>query len=151
VLALLATAVLLAGAGVYVFDRPPTSFYLTFEWLATSHLPPLFGAVGWNLPSFAHAFGFSILTTCAISEHSSNQWRGCAIWFVLDSGLEAGQTKLVAAQVDKLMPDWFDGMPVLENVARFFTEGRFDSLDLAAVLAGCIAAWIVLSIVRGRG
>jgi len=43
-----------------------------------------------------------------------------------------------------MIPDWFAGLPLLENTEDFFLQGTFDFLDLTAITLGSIIAYFVL-------
>jgi len=45
----------------------------------------------------------------------------------------------------KIVPDWFERIPFLENTAHHFRQGTFDGLDLAAIAFGtAIGYWVLL-------
>jgi hypothetical protein len=51
----------------------------------------------------------------------------------------------------KIIPDWFSGVPFLENTRNYFFQGTFDVLDLAAVLIGSITGYYVLIVTMKKG
>jgi len=50
-----------------------------------------------------------------------------------------------------MVPDWFSGIPFLENSKNYFSSGTFDYNDLTAIAIGTILAYLVLSITNKRG
>jgi len=42
------------------------------------------------------------------------------------------------------MPSWFEGIPLLENTANYFILGSFDVMDLAAIAAGSLVAYLTM-------
>lgn len=49
----------------------------------------------------------------------------------------------------KLIPKWFDVLPLLESTERYFKQGVFDWADLAAIAVGSILAyWILVKTVK---
>jgi glycopeptide antibiotics resistance protein len=50
-----------------------------------------------------------------------------------------------------MVPDWFSGIPFLENSKNYFSSGTFDVNDLVAIVFGTIIAYFVLSITIKRG
>jgi len=46
----------------------------------------------------------------------------------------------------KIIPEWFAGIPFLENTENYFLYGTFDFIDLAAITFGAVMAYFVLLI-----
>jgi hypothetical protein len=44
----------------------------------------------------------------------------------------------------KIIPDWFTGIPFLENADNYFLQGTFDVMDVAAIAIGAGTAYFVL-------
>jgi hypothetical protein len=44
----------------------------------------------------------------------------------------------------KIIPDWFEGIPFLENTKNYFQKGTFDMVDLVAIAFGTLIAYLVL-------
>jgi hypothetical protein len=44
----------------------------------------------------------------------------------------------------KIIPDWFTGIPFLENTKNYFLKGTFDFIDLGAIALGTVIAYFVL-------
>ena len=76
----------------------------------------------------------------------SCQKRGCPIiclsWFFVDVAFELGQ-KFDAWSL-RLIPNWFSGIPFLENTENYFYRGTFDFIDLGAVAFGTVMAYHVV-------
>jgi len=51
----------------------------------------------------------------------------------------------------KIIPDWFSGIPFLENTENFFHKGTFDYFDLAAIIFGTAIAYFVLLTTNKKG
>jgi hypothetical protein len=149
---LIGIAALLVGSLVYLVDRPPNETYFVYSTSIRVSLynivPNLFGPIGKSLPAFLHVFSFILITAGLIS-----RWkRGCLIiclcWFLVDCAFELGQ-KFKELPL-KIIPDWFAGIPFLENSENYFLRGIFDVLDLGAIAFGTVAAYLVILISRKR-
>jgi len=71
-------------------------------------------------------------------------------WFIVDCAFEIGQH--FDSFAVKLVPEWFNGLPLLENTVNYFQKGVFDWADLAAITVGSITAYwfLVKTIKRGE-
>jgi len=71
-------------------------------------------------------------------------------WFIVDCAFEIGQH--FDSFAVKLVPEWFNGLPLLENTVNYFQKGVFDWADLAAITAGSITAYwfLVKTVKRGE-
>ena len=143
---LIGSFALLIGALVYYIDRPPDQTYFVNRYSEDlsmhDRIPNLFGVVGHSLPDFLHVFSF-ILLTAGISSCGKRGYRLiCVSWLLIDSAFEFGQKYL--KQPIKNLPNWFDGIPILEAVKPYFIRGTFDYIDLISIVLGTIAAYIVL-------
>ena len=131
---------------VYMFDRPAGSAYLMPGWLAM-HVPgrSVFGAAGQWLPSFAHAFAFTVLTA-AVWPMARRRRAGFAagLWCAIGSALEIGQHPALARPLSEALPAWFAAVPVLDHLGAYWLRGGFGADDLIAIVAGCATAgWLV--------
>jgi hypothetical protein len=141
------------GSFIYLVDRHPDGVYFiynTSKELSLFHrLPNFFGSLGYWLPAFIHPFSFSLLTA-SISTPSKKKYTViCLFWCGVNIIFEMGQKfKLVAVA---FIPDWFAGIPYLENCKSYFINGTFDYLDIASVILGAIAAFAILFITSNRG
>jgi hypothetical protein len=139
-------AFLILGSLVYLVDRPPGQTYFVYSSpvnISLNHLiPNLFGPIGNSLPAFVHIFSFILITAGLIG----NQKRGyliiCLGWFLVDCACELGQKYSSLAL--NIIPDWFTGIPFLENTKNYFLYGTFDFSDLAAITIGTVIAYFVL-------
>lgn len=129
-----AVLTLALAALVYLVDRPAHSALLLPAALQASHPLGWFGPLGGNLPAFAHAFAFALLTAAFAQGTRRAAWRACLLWWAIGSALELGQAAAHASPATALplaLPAWF-------------ASGTFDPLDLAAVALGAAAAWLLL-------
>ena len=139
---------LLVGTFVYLVDR---------DWASTQFLSPLaalqgdpaafFGALGQVLPSFCHAYAFTLLLIMALGASRHARPFGAAVWFAIAAGLEllqAGRMQLLAQEPTALLA----GSPLANSVRAYVVNGHFDSGDLIAAAVGCLAAYIVSSVLE---
>jgi hypothetical protein len=147
-LAVLALVLLLLGTAVYVLDRPAaTAALLPAAWERSVAGVAWFGSIGDWLPSFVHAFGFSVFTALVLPRTPRRAAWACGSWAVVDSLAEVGQhavvSPILAAALLGLPPAGAD-KPVLACIARYFSQGSFDPRDLAAGLFGAGLAYLGL-------
>ena len=137
-----ALSALLLGLGIYLFERPAESAYLL---TVLSYSPiqqyDLLGTIGQWIPSAVHTYAFILLTVIAIGSGPRMIFTCSLFWVGIGWLFEWGQHPVVSAQLIKHIPEWFSGIPLLENSADYFLYGTFDSLDLLATLAGALVAW----------
>jgi hypothetical protein len=143
---LIGSIALLIGALVYYVDRPPNQTYFVIgnseDLSMHDSIPNLFGIVGESLPDFIHVFSF-ILLTAGVSSCGKKGYRIiCLTWLFIDSAFELGQEFL--KEPIKSLPDWFDGIPILEAIKSYFTLGTFDHIDLLSIILGTVAAYVIL-------
>lgn len=137
--------ILLTATLVYLLDRAPEQTYFIYQTgfnlsLYDSH-SGLFGSMGNNLPSFAHALAFILITAGLLATHKNTYLLICLFWFALESLFEVGQALINSTTV---IPGWFAGIPFLENTENYFLNGTFDWNDVAASALGAILAYLVL-------
>jgi hypothetical protein len=137
---------LIIGSLVYIIDRPADYTYFVYTGPTSISLykilPNLFGLIGNNLPAFVHIFSFILLTAGVLSCQKRGCLFICLSWFFLDCAFELGQNfKTVPLEI---IPDWFSGIPFLENSKIYFLRGTFDVLDLVAIALGTVAAYFLL-------
>ena len=149
---LIGATALLLGSLIYLIDRPPDQTYFIYSSHISislySALPNLFGAIGNSLPAFIHVFSFSLITAGLLSCKKRGCLIVCLSWLFVDFAFELGQK--YSALPLKIIPDWFNGIPFLENSADYFRCGTFDMLDLAAITLGGVAASLTLVIISDR-
>ena len=142
---LIGTVALLIGGLVYMVDRPPDHTYFINNLINVSFhntTPRIFGSLGYSLPAFVHVFSFILITGGMLSCQRRGYFLICLSWFILDFAFELGQNfKTVPL---KVIPDWFSGIPFLENTKIYFLGGTFDVFDLVAIALGTVAAYFVL-------
>lgn len=143
---LIGLSVLLLGTLVYVVDRPPDQTYFVHKSFVNislhNTLPNLFGFIGNSLPSFIHAFSFILITAGFLHCQKRGCIFICACWFFVECAFELGQK--FTSLPSKIIPDWFAGLPFLENTGNYFVHGTFDYFDLAAITMGTVTAFFVL-------
>ncbi len=134
------------GTLVYLIDRPPeATYFIYFSRIKISLygvLPNVFGAIGNSLPDFLHVFSFILLTAGLLSWRRRGSLVICLGWFSIDFIFELFQ-KFNAFPL-RIIPEWFKGIPFLENTGNYFKQGTFDLLDLIAISLGTVAAYFVL-------
>ena len=142
---LIGASALLVGTLVYLVDRNPEHTYfvsnsgLDFSFYHT--LPNLFGSIGNHLPTFFHVFAFILLTAGLMACRKKDFIVICLSWLLVDGAFELSQKyKSLAA----IVPDWFEGIPFLENTTNFILRGTFDSADMISIILGASLAYIVL-------
>jgi len=139
-------AVLLFGTLVYLTDRPPDQTYfvysIPFNISLHNTIPNLFGLIGNSLPAFVHVLSFILITAGLISCRKKGSIVICLSWVLVDCAFELGQ-KFNSLPL-KIIPDWFESIPFLENTENYFVHGIFDYIDLVAIVIGAITAYFIL-------
>jgi hypothetical protein len=147
----IAIGVLALGVGValYVLDRPPSQIYFVPKaWSLFKGTPSTFGAIGYHLPTFLHVFAFCLITSGVLACGRQGAAVICVLWMLVDMLFEIGQQQDIASEIVAYIPDWFKGVPFLENTADYFVQGRFDPADLLAILFGAIAAYLLMLVLE---
>ena len=143
---------LLLGSLVYIIDRPPDQTYFVFKspikFSFHEIIPNLFGLIGNYMPDFIHVFSFILITAGIIAFKKKGYVFICIGWLLIDCAFELGQ-KYNSIPL-RIIPDWFDKVPFLENTKNYFLKGTFDIFDVAAVGLGALAAYYVLLITMKR-
>ena len=140
---LLVFAVLGAGTLVYVLDRPPDSTAV-FGSIHLGHgLPGFFGSLGQSLPTFAHAFSFSILTALWLGGGKRAALPACTGWFAIECAFEAGQHPSIADGFIGRLPESIQALPFVDPFANYFLMGTFDIGDLIAAAFGAATAFVI--------
>ena len=149
---LIGLSILLLGTLVYIVDRPPYQTYFVYKSFVNislfNTLPNLFGFIGNSLPSFIHVFSFILITAGLLSCQKRDCITICTFWFLIDFIFELGQG--YNSIVLNIIPDWFSGIPFLENTKNYFLCGTFDFNDLIAITIGTVIAYYVLLITMGK-
>ena len=138
--------VLLVGALIYLIDRSSDQTYFIYKIGMNISLfgllPIIFGPVGNFLPSFIHAFSFIFLTAGLIARGKRDYLIICLSWLLVDCAFELGQN--FKSWPSRIIPDWFAGIPFLENSKNYFMQGTFDLVDLIATASGAAIAYLFL-------
>jgi len=137
---------LLIGSLVYLIDRSPDQTYFVYSSPVnislSNTIPNLFGLIGNSLPEFIHVFSFILITAGLLFCNKRSYIIICFGWFLVDSAFEVGQK--FNTWSSSIIPDWFTGIPFLENTENYFLQGTFDLIDLAAIFFGAAIAYFVL-------
>lgn len=149
---LIGVAGLLIGSLVYLIDRPPDQTYFVYSSKINISLfntfPNLFGVIGNILPDFLHVFSFILITAGLFSCKRRGYLIICLSWFFVDSTFELCQ-KYNSLPL-RIIPDWFEGIPFLENTRNYFQKGTFDMFDLVAIAVGTAAAYFVIILTTSK-
>lgn len=136
---------LVLGVILYLYDRPSSQIYFVPASFSLYHgKTALFGNIGYHLPTFLHTFAFCLLTAGLLAREIRHAFLICLFWLVIDGALEIAQQPSIARIVIDYIPDWFNNIPVLENTASYFYQGRYDPTDLAAIVIGSVSAYLVI-------
>ena len=142
---------LCVGILLYTFDRQHEYVYFLPNWLALSN-PSAghFSTIGDYLPTFLHVYAFILLTAIITAPSYTQIIPICLAWLTLDSLFEIAQLSPIAQWIATHTPQWFSGIPFLENTANYFLLGTFDARDLLSIVAGSIAAYLTVQKLRER-
>lgn len=133
------------GMLVYLLDRQPDSVYFLTDGLSLKEgLLPVFGSIGYHLPTFIHVYVFILLTVVVTSQGIREVIPICLAWLTVDSVFEVAQAVPFAQWLAVHMPAEFSGIPFLENTANYFLTGTFDVLDLVSIVMGAVAAYLTV-------
>ena len=138
------------GALVYALDRgglPPVS---TPGAMAAAVAAPWFGAIGGWLPSLVHPFAFSLFTAALRAPGAPPAYGACAAWGLVNLAFELGQHPRVGPVLAAQLEAAFGPAAGARALADYFTRGRFDPADLAAAVAGALAAAVWLRAASAR-
>ena len=143
---LIGVAGLLVGLLIYLVDRRPDQTYFVYSSpiniTLSNTIPNLFGLIGNSLPALIHVFSFILITAALISCQKRGYLIICLSWFIVDCAFELGQK--FDTWSSRIIPDWFAGIPFLENTENYFSRGTFDILDLSAIAFGTVIAYFVI-------
>ena len=143
---LIGAAGLVVGSLIYLVDRPPDQTYFVYSSPINISLfniiPNLFGLIGSSLPAFIHVFSFILITAALICSQKKGYLIICLSWFLIECAFELDQK--FNTWSSRIIPDWFAGIPFLENTGNYFSRGTFDILDLSAIAFATIIAYFVI-------
>ena len=149
---LIGVIALACGSLVYLIGRPPDQTYFVYSSTINISLygtfPILFGLIGSSMPAFVRVFSFVLITAGFDSYRKRGYLIICLCWFLVDYAFELGQR--FTSWSLKMIPDWFAGIPLLENTENYFLQGTFDFTDLAAIAIGTLMAYFVLVVTNKR-
>jgi len=142
--------VLIVGSLIYLIDRPPcNTYFVNFIGISLyNSLPNIFGSIGNYLPTFVHVFSFILITASFLPSRKRYYLVISLSWFLLDCIFEVGQK--FDSFSSKIVPDWFWGIPFLENTKNYFQYGTFDYFDLLAIAVGAGFAYFALLMTMKR-
>lgn len=135
---------LLAGTLEYLVNRPIGLTHLLYKYepihSILDRIPDLYGNLGMFAPAFFHPLAFSLMSMALFSSRKA-RITICSVWFIVNSLFELGQR--YGTQLARIIPEWFEKVPVLDNLGRFFLHGRFDVCDLIAIGLGSMSALLI--------
>lgn len=143
ILAISASLALALGAVVYLTDRDASRAMLIPATAAFAG-GKVFGVLGQWLPSFVHAFAFSLFTAAVLAPRSAPRYGACLAWGAINVAFEVGQHPLVSASLADALQGPLGAMPMAQALARYFVQGTFDRGDIVAALSGALAAGALL-------
>lgn len=148
-LAALSVAMLVVGTLIYIVDRQPGSAAALPASLSLhSGVTRWFGAAGDWLPSFLHAFAFSVLTALVLPRTLSHAAAACAGWALVETAFEVGQHAAVSPWLVQALAPFAGTAPGAIQLQRYFAAGSFDPADVAAGIAGATLAFVVLALIH---
>lgn len=128
---------------VYLLDRQAESAYFMAPWMVGhGDMRTYFGVLGNHLPTLLHVYAFTMLTIAVVSPSRVSAIAICVAFFVADSLFELAQITVIAQEIAKYVPEWFQGVPFLENTSSYFLAGTFDVRDLISIAIGSLAAYL---------
>jgi hypothetical protein len=146
---LAAAGVFALGTLVYALDRPAdTTPHLSALWALAPWPDYSFGHLGDHLPTFAHAFAFSVLTAVWLGP----SWRAkaCLAWLATNVVCELGQHVEVVRTIADLLPPAFERVALVSALESYFRNGTFDLWDLVSIGVGAAAAYVLMHAVPER-
>ena len=147
----IAIGALSIGVLVYVFDRQPEFIDFIPRWLSfNNHINNLFGSLGNCLPTFLRVYAYILLTLAIAASSITKVLLICLVWFSLYTLFELAQFDPIEQKVAMPVPSWFDGVPFMENNARYSQHGNFDVVGLLSIAAGTIAAYFNVTVLTWR-
>lgn len=144
----LAFVLLAIGGLIYIIDRPPEHVYLMPHAISLyAYQFRLPGQLWQNLPSLVHVCAFILLTYACFPLTRSRAVKVCIFWFVLEVLFEVGQLSSVAHWIASELPDWFNRIPLLDNIVNYFRAGIFDWRDVVSIFIGTMLAFFIIEFI----
>lgn len=144
-------AVLVAGAVLYLLERPLGPIALTPEgWSLIEDGGPVLGFLGRVLPDIFHPFAFAMLTGSLLVPGTLRYGVACLAWASVDLALEVGQAPPVLAWLEAVVAPWTGQVPGVELALAYFRDGVFTVMNVLAVVLGAGAAWFTLQVTARR-
>jgi hypothetical protein len=148
-LLLLTLLALLLAVMSYAWGRPfsawPAALLLWWQaipWLEMPMPAPMLGPwLGNHLPDLLHPLAFSALTI-AVMPGPRRIGLVCGGWALADGLLELAQHSLVSVPLEAWLTGWFGHASVFGYVEYYLVNGRFDPLDLFAIVLGAGIAYL---------
>jgi hypothetical protein len=141
-------AALCLGTLVYLTLRSPEQIYFTNYFGIHDRLfeirSPILHMFGNSSPAFLHVFSFILITASFFTYSRKIYTAICAGWLVFDCAFELGQKYKI--QASRMLFDFFDQIPFLENTKSYFLLGTFDLFDMIAFFFGTVMAFGVLMV-----
>ena len=139
------------GVVLYIYDRPASLIYFVPDFLSQYEGKPMvFGIIGYHMPAFLHVFAFCLISVGTLRSELGEALVICLFWLIVDGLFEVAQYQDIAYEIVPFIPDWFKGIPVLENMADYLMHGRFDPADLVATLCGAVTAYLLIFVLHVR-
>jgi hypothetical protein len=67
----------------------------------------------------------------------------CSGWFFVNVAFELGQHPAIAPWLSRLIPSWFEHIPILARAKGYFLYGTFDLSDIVFIALGALAAYLL--------
>ncbi len=141
---LIGLAALLVGTLVYLVGRPAEQSFIPTAISLFALTPSVFGVLGHSLPTFTHVFAFILLTAPLLGGAKKTAMIVCLGWLILEAAFEVGQHPPIAQWLSRIIPPWFEHLPILNKTEGYFLYGTFDPLDMLAIGFGALAAYLVI-------
>jgi hypothetical protein len=127
------------GMLVYLADRPAghAQWMPQLGFLAGHHG---FGRVGQWLPSFVHAWAFSLFSAALLAPRQRWALGACGFWFAVNAAFEIGQHPRVREPLAAALQDGFGHGLVARAFQNYLLRGTFDVGDIVAAACGAVLA-----------
>lgn len=146
---LLGLAALIAGVLVYILERNPDTVYFLSRSFSLFHTKlEIFGRHGDYLPTLLHSFALILMTAAAIGKHKVSAITVTLFWMLIEIVFELAQTQFIGSLIVSHIPQWFESVPVLENTYRYFRYGNFNTMDMASIVVGSAAAYVLIQLTK---